>query len=758
MQIRKLQFSLPLYLLTAIAITWLGFGIRLHNLGGDSLWLDEQLTLQTARLGFPDVLTGARDHPPMIYVLTSMAIRQFGESEFSARLVSLFAGTLAVPLIFLFGKVMQRSNAGLWAALFLAFSPFHLKYSQESRHYALLMLASLATYILLYLALARPKIRYWIGFGIFTALNLYIHYGAFMVLASQIVLISIWMVWQIIKRNYNIIWYPFLAALVAFLLFGPWIPNFWASLGFNVGDATISDTGGIAPIAEWIREAFYKFGMYFEYLPYLILILATLGLLLLLWQREFLILGLLLSGILLPFIFIQVGNVARGSYSRYIIYILPLYLFAAAVTPAAIVTYLRARRGRKLGMALAIAGALFFILLAWGPVRSEHEHIQDDWRGIVQYLDQHAADGDIVLGLSMNFANGFNTISVSMPYYLQKQSVKNLVLLPGNRLDRDSVVTLAQSSGQVWIVLYDREFDQALTDNYGYLAQPFQSRLFVMPDPESGGSTLERVIGVYEELIPYADQPSPSCLLEKDLSLLYAQAGDFITAERRLSNALSACSDILTGSLIKYTLQEDILKIVFQGAVAEYLQQNNVLDARRVAGRLFELDPHNELALETLTQFNLLELFERGEAVVDDEGSLEPVRSTKFLMPQTGDSGDVLFTHPPSSVSFNITLPQEPLFFVSRVAMDPQSWHWGGDGSTFIVTITTEDGQAVELASLHVSKHSQDRHWHDIEASLAPFAGQTVVLTLSSDPGTAGDFSGDWGGWESPRVMILSPK
>lgn len=744
---------LPLFFLAAIIIIWLGFGIRLHNLGGDSLWLDEQLTLNTARLGFPEVLTGARDHPPLTYVLISIAIKQFGENEFAARLVSLLAATLSIPLIILFGKVMRRPSAGLWAALFLAFSPFHLKYAQESRHYALLMLVSLGTYILLYLALDRPKIRYWLGFGIITAVNLYTHYGAFMVLGSQVVLIAGWMSWQLYKRNYRHVWYPILAALITILLFLPWMPYFLDGLGFNVGDSTVSDTGSLAPINEWIHEAFYLFGMYFDYLAYGIFILACFGLLVLLVQRDILTTGLLLSGIVLPFILIQVGSVARGSYARYIIYVLPLYLFAAAITPATILAFINLKCGRKLALPVTIAGVLFFVFLARRPVQHELTHIQDDWRSIVQYLDQNANEDDLLVGLSMNFANGFNTISSSLPYYLDRQAAHSYSMLGGNRLDHNSMDSLKNLSGHVWVVLYDYQIDQPLLEELGFTPLRFQTHLYVMPGLINQGTAFEQVIAVYEKLVPVADQPSPSCLLEKDLSLLYAQSGDFITAERRLAHALDVCPDLLTGDFIRYSQEEDILKVVFQGALSEYLRHGNREDAKRVANKMLQIDPHNQMALETVTVFNLLDLFENDEAVVDDEGSLEPVTRMQFLMPQTGDAGEVILTHPPSSVSFNITLPNEPAIFVSRVAMDPQSWHWGGDGSTFVVTVTTDDGDIHELTNLHVGNQKVDRQWHDIEASLAPFAGHDIVLTLSTDPGPAGDFSGDWAGWESPRIM-----
>ncbi len=742
-----------IYLLGAILITLLGFGIRLYNLGGDSLWIDEQLTLKTANLNYPEILTDARDHPPLIYILTSFSIRQFGENEFSARLASMFAGTLAIPLLILFGKVSRRPIVGLWAGLFLAFSPFHLKYAQESRHYALLLLVSLATTIILYLALAKPTFWRWMGYGVLTALNLYVHYGAFIVLASQIVLIACWMAWQVFRRRIRNIRYPFLAGAVTFVLYLPWLPNFLASLQYNVGEETVSDTGSIAPMGEWFREAFYKFGMYFEYLPYLMFILAVLGLLLLLWQKDFLLLGILLSSILLPFIFIQLGNIARGSFVRYIIYVLPLYLFAAAISPATLVHSLLKETRRTAAIAVSVMGALLFVFLAWHPVQSEHEHIQDDWRGIVQYLDQQAEDGDIILGWSKHFANGFNTVAISFPYYLHRHTDKTLHLLSANRFDRDSMVQLRESEGQIWIVLYDREFDWQQMESIGYAPQHFQSRLYILPGRETAGTTLERLIAEYETLIPLADPPSPRCLLQKDLALLHAEAGDYETAEHLLFDALDACPDRLSGDFVKYTLEEDVLKVVFQGAVSAYLAQGNLSDARRVAGKLYGYDPKNEIGLAALTEFDLLDLYKRGEAKVDDARSLEPVRVTEFIMPDSGDGGQALFVHPPSSVTFQVSLPEEPTRFVSRVALDPQSWDWGGDGSTFILSIRDEDGEYFELARQHIGNGSEERRWYPMEAALDPFAGQTVEISLRSDPGPNGDFSADWAGWETPRIL-----
>jgi hypothetical protein len=211
------------------------------------------------------------------------------------------------------------------------------------------------------------------------------------------------------------------------------------------------------------------------------------------------------------------------------------------------------------------------------------------------------------------------------------------------------------------------------------------------------------------------------------------------------------------GEYFGYDLQTDAQRLIFEAAVRHYLAQGDEQNAARVAGALYRLDPHNEAAAAALTVYDLYAAFEQGEALVNEKGSIEPVSTMEFVMPQSGDFGQALLIHPPSSVSYTLDLPDEPLVFVSRVAMAPPSWEWGGDGSTFVATVSTADGNVQEIFNRYVSNQTEDRRWHDVEVPLEQFAGQRVTLTLRSDPGPAGDFSGDWAGWETPRIMRYAP-
>lgn len=81
---------------------------------------------------FPIVFESFRDdkHPVHIYT-TSIFVKFFGLSDFVTRLPSAIIGTLSVVAIyFLARRLFSSETAGLFSALFLAVSPYHLQFSR----------------------------------------------------------------------------------------------------------------------------------------------------------------------------------------------------------------------------------------------------------------------------------------------------------------------------------------------------------------------------------------------------------------------------------------------------------------------------------------------------------------------------------------------------------------------------------------------------------------------------------------------------
>lgn len=74
------------YLLLLIVL--LGLALRIYDLGGESLWFDEAMSVRVAWLGFAEQIKwivgqGKEANPPFYYMLLHLWIPVFGDSEFA---------------------------------------------------------------------------------------------------------------------------------------------------------------------------------------------------------------------------------------------------------------------------------------------------------------------------------------------------------------------------------------------------------------------------------------------------------------------------------------------------------------------------------------------------------------------------------------------------------------------------------------------------------------------------------------------------
>ncbi len=186
-----------------IALMWLACGLRVYQLGAQSLWSDEGLTLYRARLSLADNLSNiimippgvpTRDTNPPLYFLALSGLRLVaGESEYVLRFLSVLSGVLCVPLLYVLGRRLFSVQTGRVAALLGAVSPFLVWYSQEARMYTLLAaLSMLSTYLLLR-ALETPSLRLWLAWAIVTCATWYTHFTMLFLFVFQGGLILVWL-------------------------------------------------------------------------------------------------------------------------------------------------------------------------------------------------------------------------------------------------------------------------------------------------------------------------------------------------------------------------------------------------------------------------------------------------------------------------------------------------------------------------------------------------------------------------------------
>ena len=165
--------------LPLIVVTAAGLGLRLWNLGAQSLWFDEAQTLSVATLPLERIAQQAY-RPPLYHYMLHFWAMIANHGEFWLRLPSALLGAATPVAAYLVAAKLYGRKIGLLAAALAAISPTLIWYSQELRMYSLLALEYL---ILLYtfarLIVAGDQGRKWFAL-LFLAevISLYTHYFA----------------------------------------------------------------------------------------------------------------------------------------------------------------------------------------------------------------------------------------------------------------------------------------------------------------------------------------------------------------------------------------------------------------------------------------------------------------------------------------------------------------------------------------------------------------------------------------------------
>ena len=402
-----------LVLLTLVAAT-----LRLVRLDAQSLWIDEFLMILRASLGEPFRWSDWFVNPqgPLPALLLRWSVAAFGSSEWALRLPSALLGTATVPLVYILARRLHPSSA--WPAAILAtISPFLIWYSQETRHYALAVLAAAWSGIaFLRLLDERPGRSAVLHYSLSLLVGLMSHLVmGFVAIAHGLTLFR----W---RRDRVPAW---LAAVVpAFLLFSPWL---WVAVTQNLNLANVAQPGSI-PEAELLRgeSTFSWLGLPYTFfvflagyslgpslvelhdaprmatvLPHLATILPlALGALVLAlsglaaMRREPAHRGLVLLSLAVPLLAVTLLSLqnAKVFHPRYVALALPFLLSLLGAGFA----HLRATR-----VVVACAAALLVVvpsLVSLGNYYGNSRYAREDSRGAARILRGQATASDIVLG------------------------------------------------------------------------------------------------------------------------------------------------------------------------------------------------------------------------------------------------------------------------------------------------------------------------------------------------------------------------
>lgn len=332
-----------------------------------------------------------------------------GEADFLLRFPSAIFGILGVTAVYNLGKALFGRAEGLLAAFLLTLSPFHVRYSQEARAYALFAFLSVLALYFLWRGIKGHERKWWVGFIIFNILNLYTHLFALLVfLVEGLIFLSVWL-WGYVRcqsearskvaEAFLRFWGSTTVILVCYL---PMVPYLWQDIQGGKGLGGVNFTPGMTLTPALFAGVFSVFG-------------TGAGAALLIFAAGFLaglvgslkkqgtqvFLALLWIGV--PFGALFAFPAKHGFRPRYLVFILPLYLIFVSkgvTTLGRSVSNLlgrssELRRPRFYAMWLLFS-LLLFGVLGFSSLGKYYAEQRPNWRLAATFLAHNVAPGEIV--------------------------------------------------------------------------------------------------------------------------------------------------------------------------------------------------------------------------------------------------------------------------------------------------------------------------------------------------------------------------
>jgi mannosyltransferase len=548
------------------AIFMAGLGLRLYELGAESLWTDELNTFATSQLdpwSIVQAQVGLGWHPPLHYLVTHVFLRCFGQSDFAARLQAALFGSLTVMLVYKAGKTLWGEREGVIGALLLTVNAYHIGYSQEARNYALMTFLALLSLVFFLKALHRKRRSLWLAFALCTSLSLYNHYFAFLFLPSLVVA-GAWVgaedllsareehPWQSASDSFRVLCGSTgsLGGLIASLVFVlasyvPWLPILLAQFGKN-GQPQSGAVGApsfLGSCVAFVRTALaaYTGG------PSVALFLSA-GLFLLgvaaCGRKQITLVGLWIG---LPFAFLALPGLPHFVHPRYVLFILPLFLLVVArgVTKMAHLLWggPGARQRADRGWCAVVASSLTVLAIAACnvPALAAHYAVSEpNWRAVAQYLAAEMPSGGIVLADGEGYGGVRDGVRVAtrLPFYLSRHGLPDLPVL-SVQLGLSQALADRQWSGngEVWSVVLHPRSALAIGQGTEQISVEGFDKISVVRLREPSENALQSAVIMLQALCRLLPASEAHFELHLALAEVYYRTGRFEQAKLELDMA-----------------------------------------------------------------------------------------------------------------------------------------------------------------------------------------------------------------------------
>ncbi len=537
---RRLQITAILLL-----ITLLGAVLRFYQLGTDSLWGDEIWTAVHAdpENDLPRILTSSLEMrvkpPPLYFLITHFFLVFLGESDLIVRLPAAIFGVLGIIATYAVGKLFFGPKVGLIAALLLAISPFHIRYSQEARYYALITLLSLLSLYSLDRAMSDQKGRWWMGYVAVTVAALYTHLFPILFLLAEIAFVACCALQELVRSRVRQVSFtravlsllrdrPYGAFLVSLalisLLYLPWVRFVVATVTGPQGMVEVGEEPGTPITLSFISRMFRIFSAGGQasglvYLGgFLVGMAATPE-----GRRKRVLLALLWIGV--PLLTLKAMRPNKTVGFKYLIFLMPVYLIFVGHGISQIASGAYRLVGRLFPSCqttpspLAILPLLvllaIFASFSIAPIRENYDQETSNWRDLASFLHHHRQPGDFLV-IRKAYGGELKNLRYYDPSYGQKDEQKvegvqlyfrDFNLEEFTKWYFSPEVTSCEHC-RVWVLYISttrfdpgQEFEHWLTSQ-SFLIIPFEGGLDLAVNiPSSGGLEMGERIPLMEDAV-----------------------------------------------------------------------------------------------------------------------------------------------------------------------------------------------------------------------------------------------------------------
>lgn len=222
MKIQEMNKNNRFYSIIILIIVIVGVALRFYNLSFQSLWGDEARWLYVIQgnISYNLKILAEDCHLPLYNLIMHYWTKIFGISEYAARFISAFFGSLSIFITYLISKEIFDKKTGIFASVLVALSSFLIYFSQQVRPYSLLIfLCLLSYYFMLNVVNSRNQVNTSM-YIISSILLLYTHvFSIFLILSQNFYILTT--NWKKEKIKFLINWFTY--QIIIAISFIPWI-------------------------------------------------------------------------------------------------------------------------------------------------------------------------------------------------------------------------------------------------------------------------------------------------------------------------------------------------------------------------------------------------------------------------------------------------------------------------------------------------------------------------------------------------------